>query len=103
LEFYLKGEIMITDPRQMLNSQYQTTYGQTRSPLDGVDLRQIADQELSLILARLQKEYDRRIYDVPLTGPTRRQLDSNPALKNAWEEFMTVWKLTGEKNASASK
>lgn len=67
-----------------------------RNPLDGYDIRNCPMDELELMIEVLAKEYDRRTMDTPLPSPTRRQLQNNEALKNAYEAMQIVLKLQGK-------
>jgi len=80
------------------NSHMQGTgdFIRKRHPLEGVDIRAIPMDHLELMIEVLAKEYDRRTMDTPLPSPTRRQLQNNEALKNAYEAMHIVLKLQGE-------
>lgn len=65
------------------------------NPLEGYDISSIPKLELEKMLSYLSQEYDRRTMDTPLPSPTRRQLQNNEALKNAYEAMQIVMKLQG--------
>jgi hypothetical protein len=75
------------------NSYNQVYY---RNPLEGLDVRSLPDKDLELLKSWICQEHDRRTLDTPLKSPTQRQLNNSEALKHAWSEFMTVWKLIGD-------
>lgn len=72
----------------------QTSY--KRNPLEGVDIKALSMNDLELMIQVLTKEYDRRHMDTPLPSPTRRQLQTNPALKEAYEAMQIILKLQGQ-------
>ena len=66
------------------------------NPLEGVNIRNLSMKDLETMLLLLTQEYDRRTMDTPLQGPTRRQLQTDETLKNAWEQYEIIAKLKGK-------
>lgn len=71
-------------------------YQRQKYPLAGIDIRSIPMDELESLIEIFTKEYHRRTMHTPMQGPTRAELESNPALKEAWEAMMIIKKLQGE-------
>lgn len=67
-----------------------------KNPLDGYDIKSIPMEDLSIMIEVLAKEYDRRTMHTPMPGPTRHELQSNEALKNAWDAYQVIKKLQGK-------
>lgn len=85
--------------RQMM-AQSNTPFsmgGYKTHPLDGVDIKSIPMDELNLMLDVIAKEHDRRTRHTPLKGPTKAELESDEALRNAWEAYEIVRNLKGKK------
>jgi hypothetical protein len=86
---------------QMQNDLYRNQglgamFNQRVNPLDGCDIKSIPLEELSIMIEVLVKEYDRRTMHTPMQGPTRHELESNEALKNAWDAYQVIKKLQGK-------
>jgi hypothetical protein len=64
-------------------------------PLEGYDLTKLSISQLESIIETAQRAYDHKTLDTPLVGPTRRHLNNNPALREAWEQFEIIRKLQG--------
>jgi hypothetical protein len=58
--------------------------------------KQEAIEQLTRQIESLNAQLEKLTLDDPLPSPTQRQLNANPALQNAWNEFNVIWKLTGK-------
>lgn len=79
------------------NSALMQNYNYHSHPLANFDITALKTEEIEQLIKVLNKEYDRRTMHTPMTGPTRAELQNNPALKEAWEAYQIVKRLQGEK------
>ena len=90
-----------------MNSIYNQALGQSNIanmsnayPYNDRNGQQLSKQEridnLTEQINSLNMQLEKLTLDDPLPSPTQRQLNSNPALANAWSEFNVIWKLTGK-------
>lgn len=91
----------MSDLRNMYNQQaMMANQGIGSSIQDYVRMSQYREESKKEKHARLTRELaelEEMMLDDPINGPTRRELRANEALNNAWNEFLTVWKLVGKK------
>jgi hypothetical protein len=81
-----------------LNSLVQTDY-YYNNQIPGMDLKhkKAKVELLSKELEMLRREIANEEMYTPLKGPTPADLETYPALKNSWTEFLSIKKLLGLK------
>lgn len=81
---------------QAQNDYFSRNSSFGNSPLQGLNLRDMPMHDLEQLILAVTQEHDRRTMDTPLPAPTRRQIQSDEALKNAYEALSIIMKLKGK-------
>jgi len=90
-------QAMTANQRDWYRNLSNQNYGNQSGLGQHIEIERMSKEQIEYYLHMFTDEYDRRTLHTPLQGPTRQVLKDNPALDNAWNEMMTIWKLIGKK------
>ena len=60
-----------------------------------LDMKSARDQQIALRNQEIKRAIETLKEQMPLRGPTRKQLDQYPAVRDAWERYLTIATLHG--------
>lgn len=77
--------------QQLMNQSYSAAYNNQASMMQNMSTDQRQDY-IKYQMSRMQQEYEyvHKRYE----GPTQRELDRNPSLRDAWEQYIIVKELS---------
>lgn len=77
--------------QQLMNQSYSAAYYNQASMMQNISMKQ-QEEYIKHQMSRMQQEYEyvHKRYE----GPTQRELDRNPSLRDAWEQYLIVKELS---------
>lgn len=95
---YTQDQYGKTDPalnaymqQQLMHQSYNAAYYNQASMMQNISVKQ-QEEYIKHQMSRMQRDYayNYNRYE----GPTQRELDENPSLKDAWEQYIIVKELS---------
>jgi mRNA-degrading endonuclease YafQ of YafQ-DinJ toxin-antitoxin module len=85
-----------SDYLNQIAAMQHTSMADYQRSFSDINLNQLDNDQLAKLIENLKREYDRRTRHTPMQGPTVAELETNDALRAAWEQFQTIKKLQGK-------